>query len=100
MYIIIREADADGARQPLLAWNNPTAPKGFALCPDAFCNVFYSTTPAGFVNITVKGDTVTAMTVNWDAYNAYVADHPAEPEPQAEPTADELINAMLGVFNV
>ena len=96
MYIIIREADADGARQALLTWDNPTAPNGFALCPDAFYDVFYSTDPAGFVDITVEGDTVTAMEVNRAAYEAYVAANPPA-EPVEELTAEEMIDIMLGV---
>ena len=97
MYIIALEAQGNGARPPLQMWHNQTAPKGFALCPDAFYDVFYSTSPAGFVHITVEGDTVVAMTVNYEAYNAYVADHPVEPMPEAEPTADEILDALLGV---
>ena len=97
MYIIALEAQADGARPPLQEWHHPTAPKGFALCPDEFYVVFYGTSPAGFVNIIVEDDTVQEMLVNYDAYYAYVAEHPPMPEPEAEPTAEELIDIMLGV---
>lgn len=100
MYIIKLETDEYGARQALLSWAHSTAPDGFAFCPDEFFGVFYSTTPAGFVNITVEGDTVTAMTVNQAALDAYIAANPPQPEADPEPTAEELIDAMLGVFNV
>lgn len=87
MYVIKLDTDEYGARQALLTWEKSTVPTGFAFCPDEFFDVFYSTTPAGFVNITVENDTVTAMEVNWDAYNAYVAEHPDIPdEPEPEPT--------------
>ena len=97
MYIIRLETFADGGRSPLQTWDLPTLPEGYAWCPDAFYDVFYSTDPAGFVHITVEGDTVAAMTVNYEAYNAYVADHPVEPMPEAEPTAEEILDALLGV---
>ena len=97
MYIIALEAQGNGARQPLQRWHNPTAPKGFALCPDTFYDVFYSTTPAGFVNITVEGNMVTEMTVNRAALDAYIAANQPQPEEEPEPTADEILDALLGV---
>ena len=96
MYIIERNANADGGRAPLQTWDW-ALPEGYAWCPDAFFDVYYSTNPAGFVDMTVEGDTVTAMEVNWDAYHAYVAAHPVAPDPETELTADELIDIMLGV---
>ena len=76
MYILKIEANPLGGRPPMQTWSRPVLPEGYAWCPDAFYDVFYSTTPAGFVNITVEGDTVVGMTVNTDAYNAYVAANP------------------------
>jgi len=102
MYVIKLETNEYGARQPLFTWDKPTAPIGFALCPDEFYDVFYSTTPAGFVDITVEGDVVVAMGVNQVALDAYLASLPEEEpeqETEAEPTSEELINAMLGVFD-
>lgn len=105
MKIILIEAYESGARPALQDWNGEKLPDGYAWCEETFADVFYSTDPAGFVDITVEDDTVTAMTVNWEALNAYIAENPDEPdnpdEPETdEPTADELIDAMLGVFNV
>lgn len=100
MYIITLDTFADGSRSPMQTWDYPTLPNGYAFCPDEFYGVFYSTTPAGFVDITIDGDTVTAMTVNQAALDAYIAANPPQPEADPEPTADDLINAMLGVFNV
>ena len=85
MYIIQIESFESGARPALQTWEKSTVPDGYAWCPDEFFDVFYSTNPSGFVNITVENDTVTAMEVNWDAYNAYIAEHPVEPEPEPEP---------------
>lgn len=97
MYIIELVPFADGSRSPLQTWEFPILPDGYAWCPDAFYDVFYSTDPAGFVEIEVTGDTVTAMTVNQAALDAYIAAHPVQPETEPEPTAEELIDAMLGV---
>jgi hypothetical protein len=89
-----------GARSPLQTWDLPTLPEGYAWCPDEFYGVFYSTSPAGFVHITVEGDTVTAMTVNQEALDAYLASLPDEPEPEPtdEPTSDELLDILMGVY--
>ena len=95
MYIIEQNANEYGARSPLQTWTY-ALPDGYAWCPDAFYDVFYSTDPAGFVDITVEGDTVTAMEVNHAAYEAYVAANPPA-EPVEELTAEEMIDIMLGV---
>lgn len=101
MYIITKTAYENGCRPALQTWDEAKPPEGYAFCSDEFYSVFYSTTPAGFVNITVEGDTVTAMTVNHAAYDAFIAtnpgaDTPSEPA-EPEPTADEILNALLGV---
>ena len=96
MYILKIEANALGGRPPMQTWSLPALPEGYAWCPDAFYDVFYSTSPAGFVNITIEGDTVTAMEVNRAAYEAYVAANPPA-EPVEELTAEEMIDIMLGV---
>ena len=59
--------------------------------------MFYSTNPAGFVNITVDGDVVTSMEINQEALNEYITNnHDAEPA-EREPTAAEILNTLLGV---
>ena len=97
MYIVQKKANEYGARAPMQTWGLPTLPDGYAWCPDEFYDVFYSTSPAGCVNITVKGDTVTAMTVNQAALDAYIAANPPQPEEEPDPTADEILDALLGV---
>ena len=80
MFIIRIEANANGSRPPVQSWNSATAPEGFALVTDAQKDVFYSTTPAGFVNITVKeengGKVVDTIEVNQEALDAFKATLP------------------------
>lgn len=80
MFIIRIEANANGSRPPMQSWNNDTAPDGFALVTDAQKDVFYSTTPAGFVNITVKEENgakvVDTIEVNQEALDAFKATLP------------------------
>ena len=80
MFIIKIEANFNGSRPPMQSWDKPTAPKGFALATEAHKNIFYSTTPAGFVNITVKEENGTkiidTIEVNQEALDAYKATLP------------------------
>ena len=75
MFIIRIEANANGSRPPMQSWNGATPPEGFALVTDAQKDVFYSTTPAGFVNITVKEENgtkvVDTIEVNQEALDAF-----------------------------
>lgn len=82
MYIIKIKANENGSRPPIQTWNKPALPDGYTICPDEFYGVFYSTTPAGFVNIAVENDTVIEMTVNEEALEAYIA---SIPEPVITP---------------
>ena len=73
MYIIKIKANSDGSRPALQTWGGKKLPDGYAMCPDELYPVFYSTSPSGFVNITVEGDTVTEMEVNDEALETYIA---------------------------
>ena len=97
MYIIKKTANENGSRPPLQTWAKQNLPNGYAICPDEFYAVFYSTSPAGFVNITVDNDIVTSMEVNQTSLNEYIANY-SDTEPlEQEPTADEILNTLLGV---
>ncbi len=76
MYIIKQESHENGSRPPLQTWKGDKAPKGYLLCGDEYQSVFYSTEPAGFVNIKSENGAVTEMSVNREAYDAYVLAHP------------------------
>lgn len=91
MKIILQKAYENGARPPLQDWDGNLPPDGYAWCADAFADVFYSTAPAGFVDITVGDDAVTAMTVNREALDAYIAGLPDEPQPIPEVDYDAVL---------
>lgn len=83
----------NGSRPALQNWNHKTLPEGYAWCPDEFALVFYSTSPAGFVNIDIKNNIVVSMSLNSKALAEYVASLPEPVKP--EPTAQDDIDAML-----
>ena len=89
MYIIKIKANENGARPPIQTWNKPTPPDGYAVCPDEFYRIFYSTNPAGFVDIEVENGVVVGMTVNDAALEAYIASIP-EPVITPEEEISEL----------
>lgn len=80
MFIIQKEANPNGSRPPLQSWNSATLPQGYAWITDEFKDIFYSTTPAGFVNITIEqsehGDFVSNVTINQEALDAFKATLP------------------------
>ena len=80
MYIIKKNAYANGSRPAIQTWARETPPEGYAVCPDEFLSVFYSA--SGFANITVENDVVTAMEVNQEALDEYIA---SLPEPVVTP---------------
>ena len=49
----------------------------------------------GFVYLEIENGEVVAVEVNQDALDAYLAEHPDQPEP--EPTSEDLFNILLGV---
>lgn len=51
----------------------------------------------GFVYLELEDGEVVAVEVNQDALDAYLAEHPDLPEPEPEPTSEELFNILLGV---
>lgn len=81
---------------PILSWDNPTLPDGWAQFPEDFYDVFYPPGKllAGFVDITVEDGVVTACTWNEEAYQAYLEEHPAASGEDAEaPTELEQLRA-------
>lgn len=95
MKIIRVKANDNGSRPPLQDWGLSTLPEGYAWCPDEMVEVFYNTSPAGFVNIAVENDTVIEITVNQEALDAYIASLPEEEEFEPELTQLDRIEAQV-----
>ena len=87
MYIIRKEAYENGSRPALQTWAERTPPEGYAICPEEFIDIFYSTEPAGFVTLEIINNVVISMDVNKEAYEAYAA-LLVEPEPEPEPVVE------------
>ena len=51
----------------------------------------------GFVILEVEDGEVVAVEVNQEALDAYMAEHPDQPETEPEPTSEDLFNILLGV---
>ena len=77
MFIIRIEANSAGYRPPLQSWCGTTPPDGYAFLTDEQKDIFYSTTPAGFVNVTIVEQEgikyVASIEVNQEALDAFKA---------------------------
>lgn len=51
----------------------------------------------GFVIPVIENGKVVSLEVNQDALDAYNAEHPDVPEPDQQPTTEDILNALLGV---
>ena len=51
----------------------------------------------GFVYLEIENGEVVAVEVNQEALDAYLAEHPDQPETEPEPTSEDLFNILLGV---
>ena len=80
MFIIQIQANPSGSRPPLQSWNSASLPDGYAFLTDEQKDIFYSTTPAGFVNITIEEQEgikyVSRIEVNQEALDAFKATLP------------------------
>lgn len=99
MYIIKIEANPDGSRPALQDWHSRNQPEGYAFCDDEQKAVFYSTVPAGFVDITFKEQSgyqiVDTITANQALADKWTEAHPVQPEPEPEPTQLDKIEAQV-----
>ena len=97
MNCIIKTANSSGAYPPI-QYGIETLPEGYAEWPNSLStDDFYKYN--GFVTLTIEPhygvDRVTNYTPNVEAWKEWKATLPPEEEP--EPTADDILNAMLGV---
>ena len=90
MNIIQINANKNGGRPPMQSWHGEP-PAGYALVPDTLdTSVFYDF--LCFVTLELDGSTVTAMTGNQEALDAYKASLPEPVEPP--PTTEERVAAL------
>lgn len=80
MYIISATANGSGGYPPLQEWHSQTCPTGYYFYPNEYFGVFYpqGKRVAGFVKYETDEDTKTVTSVTWndEAYDAYVATLP------------------------
>lgn len=90
MNIIQINANENGGRPPMQSWHG-APPAGYAIVPDALdTSAFYNF--MGFVTLKLDGITVTAMTGNQEALDAYKASLPEPVEPP--PTQLDRVEAQ------
>lgn len=90
MNIIQINANENGGRPPMQSWHG-APPAGYALVPDTLdTSVFYDF--LGFVTLELDGSTVTSMTGNQEALDAYKASLPEPVDPP--PTTEERVAAL------
>jgi len=81
-------------------YGNPGS-RGDIILPDEYLTGYLEA--MGFVNISVEDGTVTAMEVNEEALEAYLASLPDEPDEPDEPDdgdadVNDILNVLLGVI--
>ena len=91
MHILSRKLSENGGYSVIQTWPGDAPPEGYVIVPDTLdTSVFYEF--LGFVDLTIEGDTVTAMTGNQAALDAYKASLP-EPTPPP-PTTEERVATL------
>lgn len=98
MKIILREAFSNGAYSGVQSWKSTNLPDDYAWLPDELdLTEFFQY--KGFVTLTIAGDTVTAITPDQAAYDAWMAEHPEpDPLPAAKDARQEENKAALAAW--
>lgn len=94
MLIIAKEPTANGAYPPIQTWPGIVPPGDYYQIQDGL-DLSLFTQHNGFVYITVMRDVVVHMEPNYTAWEAWKETLPPQPEP--EPTAEQILKVMLGV---
>ena len=91
MQILQKSPLENGGYSVIQTWHGTVPPEGYVIVPDTLdTKVFYEF--LGFVDLTIEGDTVTAMTGNQAALDAYKASLPEPVDPP--PTTEERVAAL------
>ena len=68
---------------------------GSVALPDDLLSDYINT--KGFAIPVIENGAVVSLEVNQTALDAYNAEHPEVPEPEPQPTTEDILNALLGV---
>lgn len=91
MQILQKAPLENGGYSVIQTWPGNVPPEGYVIVPDTLdTSVFYEF--LGFVDLTIEGDTVIAMTGNHAALDAYKASLPEPVDPP--PTTEERVAAL------
>lgn len=91
MQILQKAPLENSGHSAIQTWPGEVPPEGYVIVPDTLdTKVFYEF--LGFVDLTIEGDTVTAMTGNQAALDAYKASLPEPVDPP--PTTEERVAAL------
>lgn len=91
MQILEKEPLKNGGYSVIQTWPGDVPPESYVIVPDTLdTSVFYEF--LGFVDLTIEGNTVTAMTGNQEALDAYKASLPEPVEPP--PTQLDRVEAQ------
>ena len=98
MLIIAKNPNHSGAYPGPQSWTTPALPDGYAwLRDDLDLTEFIRF--KGFVNLTIEDNTVTAITPDQAAYDAWMAEHPEpDPLPAAKDARQEENKAALAAW--
>ena len=91
MYYINAQPDASGN------YGNPMGQpfSGSVSLPDDLLSDYINA--KWFVIQSVENGEVVSLEVNKEALDSYNAEHPDVPEPDPQPTTEDILNALLGV---
>lgn len=78
-------------------YGNPVS-KPFVGCvalPDELLSAYIEA--MGFIIPAIENGSVVSLETNQEALDAYLAEHPDQPEAEQEPTTEEILDVLLGV---
>lgn len=99
MQVILKETSQNGAYASPHSWDDEVLPdQNHAWIPDELdLTEFFRY--KGFVTLSIEDDVVTAITLNQEAYDAWLAEHPEpDPLPAAKEARQEENKAALAVW--
>lgn len=102
MYLINLSKNEDGSYPPIQKVTHNKVLPLTAKFPEMFYNIFYQSgkRAAGFVDLTMDGNTITNVTWNEEAYQAWCEANPEQPEPEPEEPIDTRVSDLEEALDV